>query len=159
MDDDARAAIRAEIEKDPAGMGYPSGREDGDLALVAELLITPPRVRNPDPAPHVPAPIDPLALLAAIPDEEYAKIPEATTLRVQDYLDSGDRGRLAVVVASLAKRGVLSAETVRSLRAALSTTVPDPSWPAEVEGPNRASVVLGRALGALSVEDLREVLA
>lgn len=89
---------------------------------------------NPAPRAMVPAPLDPVALMALVPDDEYRKMDGEFRATVLNAIESGDVTRLSLIAASGVKLQFLSPDTVSRLQAELTKTVPDPNWHSEVPG-------------------------
>lgn len=171
------ATLLAELDGDPAGLGYKDGT--GALKATAELgrLLTAPgpAVANPAPRPGVPVAITRAAAIALISGVSLSKVlarPAAEALLglldLPDPKGPATVGRLVADAAALFKAGDLQQAEYDALAAPApgtgagaatglyNQTEPDPSWPATVPGPARLEA-LGFA-GAIDGGQINRVL-
>lgn len=154
------AALRDEIETDPAGVGYPSlaglsGTDlDAALATTARMLVEPRSSPNPVAQTSILRPITTLEALGnpftstpgLIAAADVQAMEDTFAERVHLALESNDMQKIQTQMVYAAVRGWLSPASIAALSSRLDTEnpdnmMPDPTWQSNVPGPSRATIV------------------
>lgn len=156
---DEFAAVKSEIETDPASVGYPSWDNTEDTArAIALLLVDRSKVDNPATAPQIPKPMDTDMLLGAVSVESIAKIDATALEAVSQRIEAGERAAVARWVAIALAKGWITQVEHDAIQADLQSTVADPNHPAQVLGNSRLTTVLGRTVGGISASEVTAIL-
>jgi hypothetical protein len=128
---------------------------NNDAAIVASANAA--TIANPTPQGTVPAGYTPQSLLALLSATSAANLDGFAGLQgLFDAIGSGDSAGILSAVALLEATGKVQASEAAAIEAALSATVPDPSWPPKI-GVAQASI--GRPVDAADVAEARAIHA
>ena len=145
MDDQIQdAELLAELQNDPAGLGYRSGDEFKTTEEIASLLTHRQMVDNPEPRQNVPKRHTIEDFIEVLSPASAANIAQFGALdSLSRDIESGNTARIRIAIALLSKAGQIVTEDVPKIAAKLQETIPDPNWPAKVPAPCRMAVLCG----------------
>lgn len=130
------ATLLAELDGDPAGIGYKAGDAFKATAEIARLLTEPHgTIANPSPQPTLPKPFGLDDVLGVLDEPAQARVFSSVHLeRILDAIAAQDRvavGHFATILASTSV-GAITADQRAAVLALLAAAGPDPAWPATV---------------------------
>lgn len=153
------AVVKAEVEDDPTGVGYPVWDGDTETAkAIARLLVDRPEIDNPDPAPEIPKPMDTDILLGSVSGESLAKIESSALDAVSRRIESGERQAVVRWVAIALAKGWITQSEHDAIQADLQATISDPNHPEKVLDRSRLGKVLDRNVGGISASEVSQIM-
>jgi hypothetical protein len=152
------AAVKAELDNDPAGIGYKVNQTLQDHKTLTRLLTQPTNKPNPTPQPQVPAALTVANLMSLLSASSQANIVHSGYAKVvADAIVAQDRDGLLLWMQLLLTSNVITSDEATALQNALNVTIPDPQWSATVLGPSRLETIAG--YGAIDTKDVADALA
>lgn len=129
-----------------------------DYPAIAARLNAPSEIDNPiTEAPQVAAPPTLKEIYSLIPVSEAAAIYDYASLSadIRNAIDSGDPEYLGMMLAIVAEKQIISAETAAAIAPLIVRTQADPSWSATIAGPSLAA---NAGLGTVTSADVQAVM-